>query len=159
MAKSDSQLSSNEQIIKEIIDRSNRKKNIVLAGLLVQTSTSAEERISGDGKDILNITSQVCQNPPKPIKIFKIGKYVPGKHRRVKICFDTSNSVKYFLRNKDKLPENVKIFSDQTPAQQQYLKCLKEKLARRQNDGENELTIKYINGTPTTIKTPSKNPN
>lgn len=158
-SKSDNQSSSNEQVIKEIMDRNNREKNIVLAGLSEQTSTTAEERISGDERDILNVTSQVCQNPPKPIKIFRIGKYVPGKHRRVKVCFDTAITAKYFLRNKDKLPENVKIFSDQTPAQQQYLKSLKEELARRQNDGENELTIKYIHGTPTIVKNPPKNYN
>lgn len=71
---------------------------------------------------ILKNISQVCQDLPKPVKVLRIGKYTPGKNRAIKICFDTASSAKYILRNKDKLPENIKIFSDQTPAQQQYLK-------------------------------------
>lgn len=156
-SKSDNKLFSNEQLIKEVIERNNREKNIVFVGLPEQTAPSSEERISQDEKAILNIISKVCQDLSKPIKVLRIGKYTPGRNRGIKVCFDTASSAKYLLRNKDKIPENIKIFSDQTPAQQQYLRSLKEELARRQNDGENELTIKYIHGTPTIINKPPKN--
>lgn len=70
------------------------------------------------------------------------------------LSFNTPQPAKKLLRNKHKLPENVIIFSDQTPSQQKYLSKLKEDLATRKNKGENDITIKYINGTPTIIKTP-----
>lgn len=151
------QLFLNETIIKEVADRNYREKNIIVVGLPEQRAASAEERVSRDEADILKMTSQLNQDLPKPIKILRIGKYFPGKSRGLKVCYETAVPAKYLLRNREKLPENIKIFSDQTPAQQKYLKNLKEELIRRQNDGENELTIKYINGTPTIIKTTSKN--
>lgn len=75
----------------------------------------------------------------------------------MKVCYETLGPAKQLLRNKDKLPENIKIYSDQTPAQQKYLQHLKEELALRLGNGETDLTIKYTNGTPGIIKTTAKN--
>lgn len=94
---------------------------------------------------------------PKPIKIFRIGKYDAGKSRRVKVCYETTGPAKLLLRNKDKLPKDIKIFSDQTPAQHKYLQELKDELSRRQANGESDIIIKYINGTPAITKTAPKN--
>lgn len=150
-------LSSNEGLIKEMQDRQNREKNIILVGLPEQTITGAEERILKDETDVLNITTMVSKELPKPFKILRIGKYSSERNRLIKVCYETSGPAKQLLRNKEKLPADIKIFSDQTPAQQKYLKNLKEELVRRQNNGDTELTIKYVNGTPSIIKTSPKN--
>lgn len=155
-SKTNNQLYSNEQLIKEVTDRNYREKNIIIVGLS-ETTTSTGEGSSSDEKNVCEIISRVCQDLPKPTKIFRIGKYTPGKNRSIKVCFTSSDTAKYLLRNKDRLPQNIKIFSDQTPAQQQYLKSLKDELLRRQNDGEDQLTIKYIHGVPTIVKQPPKN--
>lgn len=147
----------NEQIFKEIQERSNREKNVILIGIPEQSSPSAGERISKDESDIWNITSSIVKDIPKPARIFRIGKYSPGKNRKIKICYETSGPAKQLLRNQNKLPQNIKIYCDQTPAQQKYLSKLRDELSRRQNNGENELTIKYINGTPTIVKSTPKN--
>ena len=44
------------------------------------------------------------------------------------------------------------IYSDQTPNQQIYLQNLKEEMTRRNNEGEEDLTIKYIKGIPKIVK-------
>lgn len=149
----------NEQMIRELKERQEREKNVIIVGLAEQTSPNAEERISNDEAATINITSCVDKDIPKPTKILRIGKFNPGKNRRVKVCYDTPEPAKQLLRNKGKLPENIKIFSDQTPAQQKYMQDLKEELSRRQEDGEIDLTIKYIHGTPSIIKATSKNSN
>lgn len=151
------QLHQEEQIIQEVQNRNNREKNIVLVGLPESSLSNREERMSKDENDVLRIITSLSTEIPKPIKVFRIGKYKLGKNRSLKVCFDGIGPAKQLLRNKDKLPDDIKIYSDQTPAQQHYLKVLKDELKRRENNGETNLTIKYINGTPTIIKTTPKN--
>lgn len=141
----------NEQLIREVQERNEREKNIIIVGIPEQSSANVDERISKDEAEVMNITSSMGKKLPKPVKVFRIGKYTAGKNRRIKVCYDTPNTAKQLLRNRDKLPSNIKIFSDQTPAQQKYLKDLKEELVSRQNNGENDLTIKYSNGVPSII--------
>lgn len=155
--KLDNQIHVNEQIIREMQDRKYREKNIILVGLPEQQYSSIEERNLKEFNDVLNITSSVNKDIPKPIKVIRIGKYTPGKARRIKIFYESAESAKELLRNKNKFPEHVKIFSDQTPAQQKYLNDLKQELTVRNNNGENNLTIKYIKGTPTIVHQPPKN--
>lgn len=150
-------LQANEQLIREIQDRRDREKNIIIVGLPEQNSETSEERYSKDETEVMRITSLLDDDIPKPIKVIRIGKYNPAKDRRIKVCYDKLGPAKQLLRHKSKLPENIKIFSDQTPAQQKYLQTLKEELTRRSNEGESDLTIKYINGMPKIIKTSTKN--
>ncbi|KAJ8712119.1 hypothetical protein PYW07_017322 [Mythimna separata] len=152
-----SQLSANEQIIREVQDRKKRENNIIIVGIPEQTSIDTQERILRDESDVLNITSKVSATIPKPNKIFRIGKYKAGSTRRIKVCYDAPESPMLLLRNKEKIPENIKIYSDQTPAQHKYFLAIKEELRQRAESGESDLTIKYINGVPTIIKQASKN--
>ncbi|KOB77810.1 putative tick transposon [Operophtera brumata] len=123
----------NEQLIREVQDRKEREKNILVVGVPEQTSSVAEERLSKDEAEIMCITGSVSNEITKPIKIIRIGKYNAGKNRRIKVCYDTPAPVKVLLRNRDKLPVNIKMFSDQTPSQQKYLQGVKDELIRRQN--------------------------
>lgn len=146
-----------EQLIQEIQNRNNRQKNIIVVGLPEPTLSKSEERLAKDEADIMNLIFAMDNDIPKPIKIFRIGKPHPGKNRNIKVCFDVTGPAKQLLRNKNKLPEGIKIFSDQTPAQQNYLKCLQDELRQRENNGESGITIKYLNGTPTIVKSDTKN--
>lgn len=154
---STSQSYLNEEMMRELKIRNEREKNVIIVGLPEHITSNIAEKISKDESAVLNITSAVAYDIPKPTKVFRIGKYVSGKNRRIKVCYDTLGPAKQLLRNKDKIPENIKIFSDQTPTQQKYLHELKDELARRQKDGENNIIIKYINGTPTIVTSTPKN--
>lgn len=147
----------NEEMMRELKVRNEREKNIIIVGLSEHITSNVTERISKDESAVMDMTRAVEFNIPKPSRVFRIGKYIPGKSRRVKVCYDAPGPAKQLLRNKDKFPENIKIFSDQTPTQQKYLHRLKEELARRQKDGENDLPIKYVNGTPTIVNATPKN--
>lgn len=146
-----------EQLIREVQDRTEREKNVIVVGLPEQNALSAAERLSKDKADIINITRSIIQDIPNPTKVIRIGKYNATKCRRVKVIYDIPGPAKQLLRSRDKLPQNIQIYSDQTPTQQKYLQSLKEELARRLDKGETDLTIKYIGGTPKIIKTNSKN--
>lgn len=150
---------ANEQIIREIQDRKKRENNIIIMGIAENESCNIKERNIQDEADVLKIICQIITDIPKPAKIFRIGKYTPGKARRIKVCFDKPETALLLLKNRDKLPNNLKMFSDQTPAQQKYYLHIKEELNQRICSGETDITIKYVNGTPAIIKALPKNSN
>lgn len=53
----------------------------------------------------------------------------------------------------------LKIKSDETFAQREYLAHLKKELQRRVEDGETTLTIKYVKGVPKIINKSNENEN
>lgn len=150
-------LCTNEQIIREIYERKKRECNIIIFGIPEQTSSNAKERNLNDETEVINILSSITKDIPNPKKIFRIGKYNPEKTRRIKVCFERSDLVMILLRNKDKTPNNIKLFSDQTPSQQKFFQKVKSELTQRTNNGESDLTIKYIDGVPSIIKSVAKN--
>lgn len=150
-------LSTNEQIIREIQERKKRECNIIIFGIPEQTSSNTHERILNDETEVINIISSITKDITNPKKIFRIGKYNPEKTRRIKVCFEKSDPAMILLRNKDKIPNNIKLFSDQTPSQQKFFQRVKSELTQRTNNGEKDLTIKYINGVPSIIKSVAKN--
>lgn len=146
-----------EELIREVQERNERERNIIIVGLPEQTTANATERASNDEADVMQITRSIVLDTPQPLKVIRIGKYNDNKIRRVKVCYESKYSAKQLLRNRSKLPEHIKIYSDQTPAQQKYLQNLKKELASRASDGEANLTIKYINGIPNIVKENPKN--
>lgn len=154
---SESQILAEEKVIHEVQERNNRQKNIIVAGINEQTSTNAKDRQSLDMDMVTNIISKLVKDAPPPIKVYRIGKYNPEKHRRIKVCFDSQNVPSQIIRNKTDLPKGIKIYSDLTPNQQKLMYSLQNELTRRQKSGETEITIKYIKGLPQIVKTNSKN--
>lgn len=148
---------TSEDTIRELHERFNRSKNVIIAGLSEQHSSDADESFSKDEREVTAILSTIVPDCPKPIKIARIGKYVPEKCRMIKVCFGSQEIAMTLLRNKSKCSKKVKIFSDQTPSQQRFLNDLKVELTRRMDNGEQDLKIKYLKGIPTIVKDASKN--
>ncbi|KOB66807.1 putative tick transposon, partial [Operophtera brumata] len=109
-----------EQMLREFKERNNREKNIIIVGLPEQTSSTTEERISNDEAAVMSITCAVDKDIPKPIKVVRVGKFTPGRNRRVKVCFNTPGPAKQLLRSKDKLPGHGKF---------DELKCILESIS------------------------------
>ncbi|CAH2109314.1 unnamed protein product [Euphydryas editha] len=99
-----------EQIIKEVQNRNNRDKNIILVGLPEPNCSQPEERKLKDETDVLNVISLLGVDIPKPASIFRVGKLNPKRSRKVKICFETLGPAKTLLRNKEKLPRDIKMY-------------------------------------------------
>lgn len=149
--------SSPEELIGEIADRSERQKNIVITGLTEAEGNNFEERQARERNEVENILKSVLKNDvtPRPWKIIRIGKFKPGTNRPLKVCFDSSLVAKEILRNRANYEnEQIKLYSDQTPAQQTYMKNLRQELTNRIENGEPDLTIKYIRGTPRIVTLP-----
>lgn len=147
-----------DQILQELQDRINRRKNILLAGFPEQSSSlNPEEKRLNDRTQVINIINHSFKDMPQPTAVFRVGKYSATKNRRIKVCFSSEEPVRLILSNKGNLPEGYKIYSDETPSQQKHLQSLKDELNRRLENGENNLTIKYVKGVPNIVECTSKN--
>lgn len=146
-----------ENITLEVQDRCHRQKNIIIAGVLELNDINTNNRREHDKQQVIKIIKSISENCPMPKTIFRLGKFVPGKNRSLKVCFETQDTASYILRNRKLKDTNIRIYWDQTPAQQKYLQSLKTELAQRQQSGETNLTIKYSNGIPKITKTIPKN--
>lgn len=147
-----------EEIISEIQERNNRTSNIIISGLPEPHDTNTQNRHQNDMQEVMKILNILTDNPQKPTKIFRIGKYNKDKNRHIKICFTSSDIPRLLMRNRAKLNSNIKIFPDQTPMQHNLFKKTKVELESRIAAGETGLTIKYIKGVPRVTKIhPAKN--
>lgn len=105
---------------------------------------------------------QPSNSPFDQLKFFRIGKFSTSrpKPRPLKLQFASANLATEFLRAARSASETLKehqtlrsmIFApDRTKNQQDQYRSLKSALKRRQDQGELNLIIRYINGTPTIV--------
>lgn len=146
-----------ENLILEIKDRYDRENNIVFVGIPEINDKNWKSRQHHDKEEVTKLITMLLEDCPIPTQCRRLGKYVQNKNRPLKVIFEHSKTAKHLLKNKTKLPETVKVFSDQTPTQKQYLITLKEELNKRTQNGEKNLNIKYVKGTPTIVVTSKKN--
>lgn len=146
-----------EEVLLECQERTQRQKNIIVLGIPESLNDDNNDRFDYDRKEILNVLNTLNKNCPEPVKMFRIGKFTPGKNRLIKVCFESEQTTLKLLRDRGNLQNNIKIFSDQTANQQNHLKCLREELLQRQESGETHLTIRYIRGTPKIVSEQPKN--
>lgn len=146
-----------EKIINEFQERSKREKNVIIVGIDEPMQKNPAERKKYDHDKVFAILQAVYPECPDPLKIIRLGKYNANSNRSIKVILDSAFTAKLILRNKDKAGEKFKIYSDQTPMQQNHLKSLKDELETRKRNGEENLCIKYVKGTPKIIEAQPKN--
>jgi hypothetical protein len=150
----------NDKLIFEMIDRQSRLKNVLLFNLpeALKDSTNA----CSDSTTIQNILDFLKLNT-KPNSVTRLGKPSSTnitKPRPIKLCFSDQKDIFELFSRQNKLKSNSKwkdlsFSSDRTKQQQEYMSHLRQELLNRRSNGEQDLTIKYIKGTPKIIN--SKN--
>lgn len=145
---------SQEELLREINERSNREKNIIIIGVAELHGAENEDRRSFDEKEALNVIHETTNHVATSVKTSRLGKYKAGINRPLKVYFNSPNFAKDILRNKEKITnKTIKVISDQTPAQQLHMKELRQELQRRHENGEADLIIKYVKGYPKIVAT------
>jgi hypothetical protein len=91
------------------------------------------------------------------IIIIRIGKPNSSNTRPLKVSLSNDLIAKEVQRNKNKLinsdlPRSISISDDKTPKQLEYLKNLRTELQLRRENGEDNITIKYVKGIPSIIE-------
>lgn len=145
-------------LIAELQEREERKKNIIIVGIPEPHCEDMSEKRKADREKVHEITSSIYAECPKSDKIIRLGKYDPNKMRPLKVCFASPDVTLSILKNKvNNKDETVKIYSDKTPYEQECMKNLRYELQEREKNGEKNLIIKYIKGIPKIIKSQPKN--
>lgn len=148
-----------ESMLMEMKEREERSKNLIIVGIPEQSYENREEKKVADINDVLRITRTIDPTCPEPDNIIRLGKYSSAKKSRpIKVFYNSNSIVKCILRNKNILTsDNVRLFSDQTRQQQEYMKNLRNELRRQIDGGEKDLVIKYVKGIPKIVKQSPKN--
>jgi len=149
-----------DNLISEMIDRQSRRNNLLLFNLPEALNDSSNA--SSDSTSIQNILD-VLNLKSKPISVTRLGKPSSSnttKPRPVKLRFSDQKDIFELFSYRNKLKSNstwkdIRFSSDRTKQQQEYMSHLRQELLNRQSNGEQDLIIKYIKGTPKIIN--SKN--
>ena len=113
-------------------------------------------RLMSETSDISNIL-QVASNDVNTanIRLQRLGKFIPGRYRPIKVFLQSEVEVLHIVRGKKKIsaPEilfykNVRLSFDKTPKQFENLNLLKSQILEKINNGETGLTIRHFNGVP-----------
>lgn len=127
-----------ESLLNEVEERKDRAKNIMLYNLPESPTDNATV------KEIISTVSDA----DKIKKIFRVGKS-SDKPRPIKVILTDSDTAVHILKNKNRINNpQIRLGSDLTIAQRDYLKHLREQLNKRIADGETNLIIKYVRGVP-----------
>ncbi|CAI6374024.1 unnamed protein product [Macrosiphum euphorbiae] len=155
-----SNFSSSNNLIAEMLDIQSRQKNILLFNLSEPTSLSNDSNVD----DLTAITKifEFLGLQIKPTSISRLGSRssTASKPRPIKLTLSDQKEVFSIFAAQNKLKThqawtNLRFSSDRTKAQRDFMIHLRNELLRRRENGEPELIIKYVKGTPAIIN--SKN--
>ena len=82
----------------------------------------------------------------------RFGRSIDGKPRRLKVIFHNRHDAIFVLRENKKFKKHIiTIKNDQTRNQRLYLKFVQAELNTCISEGENDLTIRYVDNIPTIV--------
>lgn len=147
------------ETIAEMEERKNRSKNILLFNIPESTATLQSDCINDDLSQVTNILKKVDNVDTTNLQMYRLGRKSTEKTRPIKIILSDVNQAKLVLMKKSIHSNNntIKIKHDLTVLQRQQISSLWKELENRQNNGEANLSIKYINSTPKIITSLPKN--
>lgn len=163
LATLESQSSSDSSLvstIEEINQRKMRAKNIMVFGLGESVKGTAKDRTNDDVAKLRTILSAI--DPTLDVNTFKllrVGKSSRNKPRPIKVIVGCEASVQKITKTATRELlvglgdefSHVSIGRDRTKLEAAHLNSLRAELSRRSDSGEENLTIKYINGIPKII--------
>jgi hypothetical protein len=133
----------------EMTERSERSKNAKMFNVPeINKNDSTSNYMSEEKKQI----DKILDSSDLPItqgilRVQRIGQRQENKTRPIKIVFENSDDAKNVIFGKKKFPPNIKIKQDYTIMQRNHLRELWNEVTRKKN-GEANIFVKLINGTP-----------
>lgn len=138
-----------EDLIQETTERLKRASNVIITKL---PEVSPEEDLEAV-KDVIRLVTGSSVN----VSAHRLGRHKEDQDRirPLKVVVDNPDTVLKILKNKKKLLntkyKKLSIFNDQTPKQRDFLTQIRNELKDRIDKGEKDITIKYVNGSPTIV--------
>lgn len=142
----------NSDNVKELNDIASRQRNF----LIMDFADSKDAHLT-DLEKIKSIFESCSVNCPitiNRIKVFRCGRsYIGGKTRPLNVILKCEDEVHWVYANKKHLGNGkLQIRNDMTKLQMIHFKKVKAEFTKRKEEGEENILIRYIKGTPTIIK-------
>lgn len=143
-----------EDIVAEINERNKRKRNLIIYGISEHSNGTDEDRAKSDKvktTDLLKfLVPTMMENENYDIKPIRLGIVKSNRPRPIKVILRNDQMVNNVIQNAKKLKNNhnfgrVSVAFDRTPKEYSHYVKLKSELQERQNAGEQNLKIKYVN--------------
>lgn len=149
------------EVLAEIEERRRRASNAMVYGFV--EPVSSVPNISAIEEDLRNFKEKLNELSPELVglvrRLQRFGERAEGKCRPLKVIFDSpSAATKFLAKNRTKAPPVFSASSDRTPRERQSLNHARAELKRRTEQGEENLTIKYINHEPQVVTQRSGQP-
>lgn len=134
----------------ELRERCRRAANVILVGLA--EITEGTDELVGVNTLLSSLGLGV-----EARQAVRLGGNRGNRARPLKLVFESEREVFLIFKNKRLFAsKNLIVKNDQTPREREYLAELRGELQRRIDEGESNLTIRYVNHTPAIV---SKNVN
>lgn len=145
--------------LRELNDRQQRQRNLMIFGIRESTPTHDQSKSQLDTLIVNDIIRIVHPDVSlDDIKVIRVGREDPDKHRPLKVIMKSAVDVTAIVRQAKEIKkvEDYRLISlsfDRTPKQVEEYRALRATLSTRLQNGERDLRIKYLNGCPRIIKT------
>lgn len=131
---------TSDVFMSELQDRQKRINNLILFNMVNNNS---------DKKDVENLLETVAGRPIEIMSVERIGKPNRNNRKAIKVVLANCKDVHLLIKNRYKL-KNSKVYLnlDLTRQQRNAELAVKNELAKRLEDGEKDLIIRYSQGKP-----------
>lgn len=148
-----------EDFVSEYKDRNRRSKNIIIYNMPELDRTSSSTNSKAHDSNLVHdfLVHMKSPIPITEVRHFRLGKNPhENKSRPLVVCMPSDGAAIHIFKNfdKDNVPGNmqgVSLSHDRTPRERKYLEDLRSSLEDRKKSGERDLTIRFVNGTPTIV--------
>lgn len=155
---------SPDAVIAEINDRQSRMNNVILYKVPESDHTNNADKKEHDRSKLLTILASANLSHEDVRTFFRIGKRGSTGPRPIKLILKSRELALILTKNwnigtiaeNDDTLINVSMTSDKTPNERSFLGNLRGELKKRIENGEPDLTIKYINGVPRIVSDKKK---
>lgn len=138
-------------ILEELVEREHRAANVILVGVEECASDIGLDRKLHDESSVSKILQEVNNGgdySKKVVSVQRLGRREDGKTRPIKVVLNSRQDAVLVLKNKNKAKKEVRLYDDKTPMQREELNQLRDSLKKRVENGESNITIRYVKGAP-----------
>ncbi|KAJ8677105.1 hypothetical protein QAD02_012892 [Eretmocerus hayati] len=135
-----------EQVKGRRLERLLRSRNLLFSNVPDTNSITTDQAIIIDLLKNIAVVSRYLFTS-------RIGNLLHNNIRPVVVTFSNNQDLHLVMKNKKKIPGKTIIGFDKTKSQQAQYEEVSARLEARLDDGEKNLTILYIKGTPTIVPT------
>ena len=138
-------------LIQELNERKKRETRVMVYNIPESTKPEIANKIQDDIQAISQEISEEIKEAVN-LKVTRIGRQASGKSRPIIMDVGNTALARSIINTKPKTNSIVRFKHDLTSGQRIHLSKLREELEELNSKGDNNKTIKYINGVPQIVE-------